>query len=79
MYAFYADHFVLPLPEGHRFPMGKYSRLRDRLRLELPQVQMQGAVAATDGELALAHAPSYIEAVSQGSLSIAPTRLRTIE
>ncbi|MER2554851.1 MAG: hypothetical protein ABTQ28_16470, partial [Thauera sp.] len=28
----YADHFVLPLPEGHRFPMEKYSRLRARLR-----------------------------------------------
>ena len=28
---YYADHFVLPLPEGHRFPMGKYSRLRARL------------------------------------------------
>ena len=28
---YYADHFVLPLPEGHRFPMEKYSRLRARL------------------------------------------------
>jgi len=26
-----ADHFVLPLPPGHRFPMEKYSRLRMRL------------------------------------------------
>ncbi|MEY3076990.1 MAG: hypothetical protein RI892_48, partial [Pseudomonadota bacterium] len=23
MKAFYSDHFVLPLPEGHRFPMAK--------------------------------------------------------
>ena len=29
MDAFYADHFVLPLPEGHRFPMSKYRLLRD--------------------------------------------------
>jgi hypothetical protein len=36
MHAYYADHFVLPLPEGHRFPMRKYSRLRDRLTQELP-------------------------------------------
>ena len=28
MKLFYADHFVLPLPEGHRFPMEKYARLR---------------------------------------------------
>ena len=69
MHAFYADHFVLPLPEGHRFPMEKYSRLRERLRQELPGVQMQQAPAASDGELALAHAPAYIQAVCQGSLS----------
>ncbi len=68
MQAFYADHFVLPLPEGHRFPMRKYSRLRERLRQELPKVQMQQAPAASDGELALAHTPAYIEAVITGSL-----------
>ena len=28
--AFYSDHFVLPLPDGHRFPMAKYARLRER-------------------------------------------------
>ena len=28
MRAYYCDHFVLPLPEGHRFPMDKYARLR---------------------------------------------------
>ncbi len=31
VHAFYADHFVLPLPPGHRFPMAKYARLRERL------------------------------------------------
>jgi acetoin utilization deacetylase AcuC-like enzyme len=29
--AYYSDHFVLPLPAGHRFPMAKYARLRERL------------------------------------------------
>lgn len=68
MQAFYADHFVLPLPEGHRFPMRKYSRLRERLGQELPALGMQQAPAASDGELALAHAPAYIQAVRTGSL-----------
>ena len=31
MRAFYSDHFVLPLPDGHKFPMAKYSRLRERI------------------------------------------------
>lgn len=68
MHAFYADHFVLPLPEGHRFPMHKYSRLRERLAQALPSLQMQTAPAASDGELALAHTPAYIKAVCTGTL-----------
>ena len=34
MRAFYSDHFVLPLPEGHRFPMEKYRRVRERCLAE---------------------------------------------
>ena len=68
MHAYYADHFVLPLPEGHRFPMRKYSRLRDRLTQELPAVVMREAPAASDGELALAHTPAYIQGVTSGGL-----------
>ena len=68
MHAYYADHFVLPLPEGHRFPMRKYSRLRDRLAAELPWVRFFEAPAASDGELALVHTPAYIQGIAQGSL-----------
>ena len=72
--AFYADHFVLPLPTGHRFPMAKYARLRERLALELPQVELLEARPASDGELALVHTPSYIEAVRTGTLPPAAQR-----
>jgi acetoin utilization deacetylase AcuC-like enzyme len=72
--AFYADHFVLPLPEGHRFPMAKYARLRERLALELPQVELREAQPASDGELALVHTPAYIEAVASGALAPAAQR-----
>ena len=71
MQAFYADHFVLPLPEGHRFPMRKYSRLRDRLLGEVPGITFQEAPAASDGELALVHTPAYIEGIAQGTLDAA--------
>jgi acetoin utilization deacetylase AcuC-like enzyme len=66
--AFYADNFVLPLPPGHRFPMAKYRLLRERLVNELPGVQMMQAPAASEGELALAHTPAYIEAILNGTL-----------
>ncbi|RYX96283.1 MAG: histone deacetylase [Comamonadaceae bacterium] len=74
MQAFYADNFVLPLPEGHRFPMAKYSLLRDRVVREFPQVRMAQAPAATDGELALVHTPSYIDAITHGTLPAAAQR-----
>ena len=69
MKAFYSDHFVLPLPEGHRFPMAKYSMLRERIARELRGVQLMEGPAATEGELALAHSPDYVWAVKSGSLS----------
>jgi acetoin utilization deacetylase AcuC-like enzyme len=69
MLAFYSDRFVLPLPPGHRFPMGKYGALRERVRAELPEVRLAEPPAATDGELALAHAPDYVERVALGRLT----------
>lgn len=54
--------------------MAKYSRLRARLAEELPEVQTAEAPRASDGELALAHSPAYIEAVASGSLPPAAQR-----
>ena len=31
MRVFYTDQFVLPLPQGHRFPTSKYALLRERV------------------------------------------------
>lgn len=74
MRAYYADHFVLPLPSGHRFPMQKYRLLRDAILAELPEVRLAQAEAASEGELALVHAPGYIDAVLHGGLSAAQQR-----
>ena len=68
MQAFYSDHFVLPLPAGHRFPMAKYRMLRDALAEHLPLVVTQQATAALAAELAFAHHPAYITSVADGSL-----------
>jgi len=74
MKAFYADHFVLQLPEGHRFPMQKYRLLRERVVLELPGIRLEQAQPASEGELALVHTPHYIAAVLQGHLSATQQR-----
>jgi acetoin utilization deacetylase AcuC-like enzyme len=68
---FYTDHFVLPLPPKHRFPMQKYSRLRRRV-LEaalVPPEEMIVPPAATDVEITRVHTPEYVRRVQQGQLT----------
>lgn len=71
MRLFYTDVFVLPLPAGHRFPMEKYSRLRQALLAsgEFCETDFQLPHAATDEELGRAHDPEYIRAIATGQLS----------
>ncbi|OYQ40388.1 histone deacetylase [Rhodoferax sp. TH121] len=76
MQAYYSDQFVLPLPEGHRFPMAKYRMLRDQLVEHLPAVRLTEAPAATRGELALVHTQGYIDAILEGTAT--PAVLREI-
>lgn len=76
MKAFYCDHFVLPLPEGHRFPMEKYSRLRERV-LAAGIVAPGDLIvphAATDEEILRAHDPEYLRRVVAGELDRAEAR-----
>jgi acetoin utilization deacetylase AcuC-like enzyme len=54
--------------------MAKYALLRERVARELAQVQTREAPAASDGELALAHSPAYIHAVTNGQLPAAAMR-----
>ena len=78
MQIFYTDHFVLPLPDGHRFPMCKYAMLRERVAaadlsrgepLRVPQ-------GASDEQILRAHDAAYLERVVSGTL--APAEIRRI-
>ncbi len=73
MQAFHSDHFVLPLPPGHRFPMPKYRLLRESVEGEAG-LRLRDCPPASEGELALAHDPAYIAAVLEGTLSAAMQR-----
>jgi acetoin utilization deacetylase AcuC-like enzyme len=71
MKAYYADHFVLPLPEDHRFPMSKYARLRERV-LQDGSVAPEDFIipdAATDADILRCHEADYLERVRQGLLT----------
>jgi acetoin utilization deacetylase AcuC-like enzyme len=76
MEVFYTDHFVLPLPKEHRFPMAKYAQLRQRVvasGLVQPE-RMIVPEAATDEQLLRAHAPDYLRRAAAGELSEAEVR-----
>lgn len=68
MKAFYTDIFVLPLPDGHRFPMAKYAMLREQVAT-LDAVEMHIPPAATDVELIRVHTLEYVSRVQTGHLS----------
>ena len=71
MRAFYCDHFVLPLPPTHSFPMSKYSRLRERVVEEgiLAREDLVEPAPARLDQLALAHDANYIDGVVHGRLT----------
>jgi acetoin utilization deacetylase AcuC-like enzyme len=54
--------------------MPKYRLLREAVEQRLPGVRIEPAPAASEGELALAHEPAWIDAVFQGTLSRAEQR-----
>ena len=71
MKVFYSDHFVLPLPEGHRFPMVKYSMLRERIARDgiCRPGELLTPRAVTDEEILRAHSPDYLERVVSGTFT----------
>ena len=71
MKLYYADHFVLPLPTGHRFPMEKYALLRERLQAsgQFSANDFRVPTAASDEALLRAHDAAYLQRVVDGQLS----------
>ncbi len=71
MKLFYTDHFELPLPLGHRFPMSKYRLLRDRIvsAEQLSEDVLLVPHPVTIEQLYLVHERSYVDRVFHGSLS----------
>lgn len=74
-YAYHTDYFV-PLPPQHPFPMAKYPLVYRRLLgegvLQAQDVLVPGEASA--GDLALVHAPGYLERLASGALDAAEIR-----
>jgi acetoin utilization deacetylase AcuC-like enzyme len=71
MKIFKTDHFQLPLPEGHRFPVSKYAMLRQRVEAAglVPPEDLIEAPPASDEEITRAHTAEYLRRVKNGELS----------
>ncbi len=70
MRIFYHDQFVLPLPEGHRFPMSKYSGLRQRIESDpaFTGCRLLVGPSATDEDILTVHDPDYLHRIKSGRL-----------
>ena len=68
---FYSDHFVLPLPEGHRFPMVKYSMLRERVATAgvCQPGELHPPRPVSDAEILRSHESGYLRRVVDGKLT----------
>jgi len=76
MRAWSSARFTVPLPDGHRFPIAKYARIRDEIvaRGLLPRQAIEEPDRADRWALELVHTPAYADAVLAGTLSPAEVR-----
>ena len=76
MKAFYSDTFAFPLPGTHRFPLGKYGQLRQRIVADglIPPLELYVAPPATDEQLRLAHQEDYLRRTIEGRLDVKEVR-----
>jgi acetoin utilization deacetylase AcuC-like enzyme len=70
---FYTDHYVLPLPPGHRFPIEKYRLLRELLESD-GNFKLEPAPLADLATIEQAHDHEYVRAFIEGRLSDAAMR-----
>jgi acetoin utilization deacetylase AcuC-like enzyme len=70
MTVFYSDHYTVPLPAGHRFPMEKYRMLRDALLQEgvLRPDELHEAPPVDPEVLLMAHSARYVNDFIDGSV-----------
>jgi acetoin utilization deacetylase AcuC-like enzyme len=73
---FYSDIFTIPLPVKHRFPIGKYQLLRDRLYTAefAPALDFTVAEAASEAQILLVHQQGYLDKVKYGTLDVKELR-----
>lgn len=67
----YHPHYVVPLPEGHRFPMAKFGQLKQTLlNTQIAEIhQFRTPQLPPQDYLDLVHTPDYVTAYYNGTLN----------
>jgi acetoin utilization deacetylase AcuC-like enzyme len=70
MTIFYSDHYTVPLPDGHRFPMMKYRMLREMLLAEgvVTDRELHPAQPVDRETLLIAHTANYVDSFLSGTV-----------
>jgi acetoin utilization deacetylase AcuC-like enzyme len=76
LHAWSSARYVIPLPEGHRFPIAKYAMLRERVLAEglVPAERLHESARVATDDLLLVHEPAYVRRLVEGTLSEAEMR-----
>ena len=64
---YYCDHYPIPLPQGHKFPIEKYAMLRGLLAAD-GGYDLIPAPFATSADIELAHDPDYVQSILHGTV-----------
>jgi acetoin utilization deacetylase AcuC-like enzyme len=72
---FYCDHYDIPLPPGHRFPLRKYRLLREALTAD-GTCDLQPALPALQHDLRRIHDARFVTEFIEGTLD--PQKMRRI-
>jgi acetoin utilization deacetylase AcuC-like enzyme len=70
---YFCDHHELPLPAGHKFPIGKYRLLREILAQD-PRIQLEPSSFAPLAFIEQVHDTAYVKAFLSGMLDKAAIR-----
>ena len=73
MTLFYTDHYDIPLPAGHKFPLRKYRLLRDALG-ETGRFEFAPAPLADVATIERIHTPQFVRSFLDGSIAAGAMR-----
>jgi acetoin utilization deacetylase AcuC-like enzyme len=76
LHAWSSARYTFPLPEGHRFPIEKYARLRDRVLREgiVPPECMHEPARVSRDDLLRVHTADYVDRFTNGAMTAAEIR-----